>query len=886
MDSNVTKRTRQLTGSLAAGWALLAIGLSVSTLIAPHSGPHMPVRTSIIAGVAVVHALSDSARRAGVEEGDRLLAVDGVSAIEALWKRDLQEGVPNTYRFAKPDGSERVVTLEPVSVEEVGRQSDVLIHLSLLFVSALYLVVALAVWWTRQASPEAWALLLYCSTMSVLISTAIRVDVIPWAATRVLATLPFLGATTFHLFTTYPVEPRWVQKRPRIRMVPYLVAGLILIGVVLQPVLGIPADWIVAAAFIFGVGTSLASIGILAAGRRQAREEGIGDRADLMLLAGLVSLLPALLTLVFEWFVPTRLPWYLALLWVGFFPIAVGYGMLQNQLFEFKLAARSSAAYGAATLAITGIFAFMITFADELVARYGVNVRSVQVVLLFLAILAFNPLRERMQRLVDNFFDRDRSRYRLAVREISEAMVSMLSMGEIGDRILAALTDTMGVSRAMVLLFDERDRVLRASAWRGDWDQEDIEIEIPSDHPIWKHLWLRREELARSDFDDEPDPEKRESCWDIYDTLEVELLVPILFGVDLLGVIAVGRKLSGERLGTDDRQLLRTLANQSSIAIENAKAFDEIAKLNESLEARVEMRTRELQETQNQLMQSEKLKSLGQLVAGVAHELNNPIGFVHANLQLLDEFIGKLEEAQDKGLDTTRYREAITKLLLRSREGTERVKQIVQDLRTFSRTDQADLQMAQLTDEIDRTLALMEPRFKGLIEVVRDYEPLPEIRCYPGQLNQVFLNLLMNACDVLEEGGRITIRARAIDGGVRLEFEDTGPGIPEDIRRHIFNPFFTTKEVGKGTGLGLSLSHGIIERHGGKIRIESAPGGGARFVIELPLSAPRSPDDEADGIDRADGPSTPDDTNDPSRETGATRVAGSRGDDPARSGTG
>jgi signal transduction histidine kinase len=417
-------------------------------------------------------------------------------------------------------------------------------------------------------------------------------------------------------------------------------------------------------------------------------------------------------------------------------------------------------------------------------------------------------------------------------------MVSMLSMREIGDQILVALTDTMGVSRAMVLLFDENDRVLRAFAWRGDWDQDDVDIEIPSEHPLWKRLWMRREELARSDFDDEPDSEKRENCWDIYDTLEVELLVPILFGVDLLGVFAVGRKLSGERLATDDRELLRTLANQTSIAIENAKAFDEIAKLNESLEGRVESRTRELQETQNQLMQSEKMKSLGQLVAGVAHELNNPIGFVHANLQLLGEFIDKLITTQESGGDTTRYREAITKLLERSREGTERVKQIVQELRTFSRMDQADLQMAQLTDEIDRTIALMAPRFKGSIEVIREYQPLPDVSCYPGQLNQVFLNLLMNACDVLDEGGKITIRAMPTEDGVHLEFEDSGPGIPADVQSRIFDPFFTTKEVGKGTGLGLSLSYGIIERHGGRIQIRSEPGQGAVFEIDLPLVAP------------------------------------------------
>jgi two-component system NtrC family sensor kinase len=154
--------------------------------------------------------------------------------------------------------------------------------------------------------------------------------------------------------------------------------------------------------------------------------------------------------------------------------------------------------------------------------------------------------------------------------------------------------------------------------------------------------------------------------------------------------------------------------------------------------------------------------------------------------------------------------------------------------------DQADLQSANLVEEIDRTLALMEPRFKGVVEVVRDYAELPEVRCYPGQLNQVFLNLLMNACDVLEDanGGQITIRTQPTATGVRLEFSDTGPGIPIEVQSRIFDPFFTTKEVGRGTGLGLSLSHGIIERHGGRIQVSSSPSRGTTFVIELPLVAP------------------------------------------------
>jgi signal transduction histidine kinase len=230
------------------------------------------------------------------------------------------------------------------------------------------------------------------------------------------------------------------------------------------------------------------------------------------------------------------------------------------------------------------------------------------------------------------------------------------------------------------------------------------------------------------------------------------------------------------------------------------------------------------------------MRTLGQLVAGVAHELNNPIGFVHANLKLLDEYVAKLVALQERGEDGARVKEAIAKLLSRSREGTQRVKQIVADLRTFSRMDQAELQEADLNEEIERTIALMEPRAKCGIEVERDFGELPRVRCHAGQLNQVFMNLLINACDAMGDKGRIRVSTRAPDPQrVRLEFQDDGPGIPPEMRDRVFEPFFTTKPVGQGTGLGLSLSHGIIERHGGRIWVESEPGEGTRFVIELPI---------------------------------------------------
>jgi two-component system NtrC family sensor kinase len=844
-----TTRFRQATAAVAIVWAVLALLAGVRARLESGILPGPPFSLSSAAGVHVIHGVAPEAAAAGISARDRLVAVDGERT--SVWLREgglrLSEGTPNAYRIRKPDGRELEVSLEPAPPGSFATPLERLVEYGVLAVGLVYLGIGLWVWRLRRDRRESWVLLLFCATTAALLFLV--GPAYPPVGLMIFLTIPWIGATAFHLFTTYPMEPPWAVRWPELRVGVYVLAGVLALASAVSPQLGPAGAWLDPVVTFYASGLALLCVGLLTRERIRNRGHPSGARADVMLAGGFASYVPVIACLTWHTLWGTTFPWTVSLLGFFVFPVAVAWGVLRRALFDVRLAAKSSAAYGAVTLGITGLFALTITFADAVVSRFDVDATSpvFSVAFLFVAILLFNPLRVRVQGVVDRFFDRDRAAYRRAVREISEAMVSMLSAREIVDRILVAVSDTMGVERSMVLLMDEESGRLTAEAARGDWDDEALDFELSPDHPIARALWMRRKELAREDFDDEPDPELREQCRDVFDTLDVELLEPVLFGVDLLGVIAVGRKLSGEHLGPDERQLLGTLANQSAIAIENARAFDEIAQLNKTLEARVDERTRELRDTQAQLVQSEKMRSLGQLVAGVAHELNNPIGFVHANLQLLDEYVTRLLQRDLDPEKRRRTQEAISKLLARSREGTERVKRIVQDLRTFSRTDQAELQQVKLDDEIERTLALIEPRLKG-IEVVRDYGELPPVRCFAGQLNQVFLNLLMNACDALDGRGTIRITTRAEQPGVMLRFEDDGPGMPPDVMSRIFEPFFTTKAVGKGTGLGLSLSHGIVARHGGHMEVDSRPGAGARFTIRLPLEPPPELEAAAKGM--------------------------------------
>jgi signal transduction histidine kinase len=252
----------------------------------------------------------------------------------------------------------------------------------------------------------------------------------------------------------------------------------------------------------------------------------------------------------------------------------------------------------------------------------------------------------------------------------------------------------------------------------------------------------------------------------------------------------------------------------------------------------------ELRDTQQQLIMREKMASLGELVAGIAHEVNNPIGAIGSSadsiarcIRILDDFARPRLAEADAGARTRKALDVLTENNRIVSTAARRVAEIVKGLRRFSRLDEAEFQQADLHEGLDSTLTLLQHQLKNRIEVVKEYGDLPLVDCYPNQINQVFMNVLVNAAQVIEGPGRITIVTRRDGDYVAVAISDTGKGIAPEHMDRLFDPGFTTKGVGVGTGLGLAIYYRIVQAHKGAIAVASEPGRGATFTIRLPLRA-------------------------------------------------
>ena len=296
----------------------------------------------------------------------------------------------------------------------------------------------------------------------------------------------------------------------------------------------------------------------------------------------------------------------------------------------------------------------------------------------------------------------------------------------------------------------------------------------------------------------------------------------------------------------------------------NYMAF-QLHDLYDSLELKVQERTlaleranQEIKETQAMMVHSEKMRSLGELVAGIAHEINNPVNFIHGNIMILDKYVkdmfslidlyianeASISEEELKKINKTKadididfIRDDVKDLIKSCVEGTERTKNIVLDLKNFSRMEEMVLTQFNIPKEIDTTLNILNNKYKNRITVVKDYEPnVPKIEAYGGQLNQVFMNILDNAQYAIKGEGTVTISVKQDGDNVIIKFSDTGEGIKKEDLRKVFEPFFTTKPVGQGTGLGMSITYRVIKNHNGEIFVDSEVGKGTTFTIKLPVN--------------------------------------------------
>lgn len=308
-------------------------------------------------------------------------------------------------------------------------------------------------------------------------------------------------------------------------------------------------------------------------------------------------------------------------------------------------------------------------------------------------------------------------------------------------------------------------------------------------------------------------------------------------------------------------ELMRKLGEQIAVAIQQSELYSQVQETAKNFQTQADelaQTLQELKDTQQQLIQTEKMSSLGQMVAGIAHEINNANNFINANLFHVEEYLNIFAEVIDRcasfnpevaefidhfndEFDLNYIREDFPNLVKSMREGSIRIRSIVEQLRSFSRLDEAELKSVNIHEGIDSCLTLLEHRLKSAIKVEKQYGNIPLIQCHAGQINQVLFNLLVNAIDAMESVNitkKLIIKTEYIESNtVRISIKDNGLGIPNEIKKRIFDPFFTTKPIGQGTGMGLAICYQVIVKtHGGKIICDSEVNEGTEMILELPIS--------------------------------------------------
>lgn len=523
----------------------------------------------------------------------------------------------------------------------------------------------------------------------------------------------------------------------------------------------------------------------------------------------------------------------------AFIPMGIfGAGVFWRDLLDMGLLIRKSLIYSMLTGLLTGLYA-LIVIGGQMVFKETLSTDSILFPLVLFALITFTfgPVKTCTQGFLDRLFAKDRYDYQQTIKQVSRTIATILDYDTITRLLKETLIDTMGVKRcALYLKETSQYRVYAEAGYDNHRDHlpsltgssELIAILVETGRPILGQQLRSSRDHRRSN-----------RGWVEFNQLQAEVVLPMQFKAQLKGFLVLGEKRSGDLFTREDLDLLETLCHQSALAIENTQAYQALNELNRSLEAKVMARTQDLaaaleekERTQEQLIRAESLAALGQLVAGVAHELNNPLTSVTS---LLQSVLEELQEWQDGQLPDE---DLIDDLHFADKE-LGRAKSIVASLLGLARQTQTYEEAVEMNLVIKDALQILHNQYKYTrVELVQHLKKdLPAIQGNFANLGQVVLNVIQNAFQAVSEGtGRIVLTTDYDPGGRCVVFRcrDNGPGIGQAIRQDVFKPFFTTKPVGQGTGLGLYICHEIITKHGGTIAIDPTISEGTQITICLP----------------------------------------------------
>lgn len=736
---------------------------------------------------------------AAVPYRDRVIAVDGVpvrtrAAVERL-VASAPPGTPHRYDFAGRGGpATRTVAAMRLKFHDWAATMGIYVLNGTAFLSA-----ALAAFYLKPESIQSRALLAFGAIWGLALLLAVDAFTAGRFEPLGLVLESLTPAAVLHLACTFP-QPRIRSTRPlALLYLAGLAAGLVQVWAFWR-------SYAVLLAVNDAVYLALAAAGVVAMGSIAAAAFGprttpLGRRRARVVLAGAILAfgLPLVALLAF---VLVGQPVSFSLLTLtGFvFPLAIGYAVIRHDLFEADRFVRQSLVYAALTALVALAYAASVLVADR--AAAGLDLRQsplfpIAFVMIVLATIA--PVRDRVQRAVDDLFHRGRIDYKGTIARASERMTTLLDRGAIVQHVLATMRGALHLDAPSLWEREPAGLVRRGTD----------PARVPADAPGLAALIAVGRPLSLDEVEESQHlSDRREALQRLFAALDATLVVPMLREGRLTGCLAVRGKATGATLSSDDLDVLRTLANETAVALGNATAVEQLA------EARV------------QLAHAERLAAIGELSAAVAHGIRNPLAGIRLAAQL--------------GLEATAGADPVRESFEDVLGAVDKLEAQVRGILDFARPFEPRLEPVELPALTRSVLAAAAARLEASrVTVALDLPPsLPPVLADRAHLAQAMQELLSNAIDAMPQGGRLTIDARAAAGDprtVRLGMWDEGPGVPPEVRDRIFQLFMTTKSA--GTGVGLAVVRKIMERHGGRVTLDASVGRGARFVLEMPAAA-------------------------------------------------